>query len=150
MLQKIIDEGTEGWGIDDQGTVTTNPSEVLHGGALMPLGGIDLMRGYKGYGLSLMVDIFSGVLSGSAFGTNVDIKDGKHIARTGHFFAARLGIRELFFEQFEFGGIVRLFFRARDLLLEICRILQKRQYPGMTLLFRLTKEYGLETKLEGH
>jgi LDH2 family malate/lactate/ureidoglycolate dehydrogenase len=54
----------------------------------MPLGGIDLMRGYKGYGLALMVDIFSGVLSGSAFGSDVDIKDGKHFARTGHFFAA--------------------------------------------------------------
>jgi L-2-hydroxycarboxylate dehydrogenase (NAD+) len=78
----------EGWGIDSQGTVTTSPSEVLGGGALMPLGGIDLMRGYKGYGLSLMVDIFSGVLSGSAFGTNVDIQDGQHGARTGHFFAA--------------------------------------------------------------
>ena len=78
----------EGWGINGQGTVTTNPSEVLQGGALMPLGGIDLMRGYKGYGLALMVDIFSGVLSGSGFGTGVDIKDGKHFACTGHFFMA--------------------------------------------------------------
>jgi len=78
----------EGWGIDGQGTVTTEPSEVLNGGALMPLGGTDLMRGYKGYGLGLMVDIFSGVLSGSAFGTNVDIRDGVHTAHTGHFFAA--------------------------------------------------------------
>jgi L-2-hydroxycarboxylate dehydrogenase (NAD+) len=78
----------EGWGIDKEGTVTTQPGEVLVGGALMPLGGIDLMRGYKGYGLSLMVDIFSGVLSGSAFGTKVDIRDGKHPAGTGHFFAA--------------------------------------------------------------
>ena len=78
----------EGWGIDSDGKVTIQPQEVLKGGALMPLGGIDLMRGYKGYGLGLMVDIFSGVLSGSAFGTGVDIKDGKHNARTGHFFAA--------------------------------------------------------------
>ena len=79
----------EGWGIDKQGLVTANPSEVLEGGALMPLGGIDLMRGYKGYGLGLMVDIFSGVLSGSAFGTDVDIHDGTlRKARTGHFFAA--------------------------------------------------------------
>jgi len=78
----------EGWGIDQEGQVTTTPAEVLHGGALMPLGGIDLMRGYKGYGLGLMVDIFSGVLSGSAFGTGVDIRDGKHTAHTGHFFGA--------------------------------------------------------------
>jgi L-2-hydroxycarboxylate dehydrogenase (NAD+) len=78
----------EGWGINAEGQVTVQPQEVLKGGALMPLGGIDLMRGYKGYGLGLMVDIFSGVLSGSAFGTSVDIKDGKHTARTGHFFGA--------------------------------------------------------------
>ena len=78
----------EGWGIDGKGQVTTDPTEVLEGGALMPLGGIDVMRGYKGYGLGLMVDIFSGVLSGSAFGADVDIHDGKHFARTGHFFAA--------------------------------------------------------------
>ncbi len=78
----------EGWGINNQGVVTNQPSEVLKGGALMPLGGIDVMRGYKGYGLGLMVDIFSGVLAGSAFGTDVDIKDGKHAAHTGHFFAA--------------------------------------------------------------
>ncbi len=39
----------EGWGIDRAGKVTTDPSLVLQGGALMPLGGTDLMRGYKGY-----------------------------------------------------------------------------------------------------
>lgn len=30
-----------------------------------------LAGGYKGYGLAMMVDVFSGVLSGSAFGTNI-------------------------------------------------------------------------------
>ena len=30
-----------------------------------------------------------------------------------------LGVGKLFFERFEFGGIVQLFFRPRDLLLEI-------------------------------
>jgi L-2-hydroxycarboxylate dehydrogenase (NAD+) len=33
-------------------------------GALLPLGGTDLMSGYKGYGLALLVDILCGVLSG--------------------------------------------------------------------------------------
>jgi L-2-hydroxycarboxylate dehydrogenase (NAD+) len=37
----------------------------------MPLGGPDFLRGYKGYGLSLMVDIFSGILSGAAYGPHV-------------------------------------------------------------------------------
>ena len=78
-----------GWGIDKDGTVTTNPSEVLKGGALMPLGGIDLMRGYKGYGLGLLVDIFSGVLSVSAFAGDVGhpSSEGK-FANVGHFFGA--------------------------------------------------------------
>jgi LDH2 family malate/lactate/ureidoglycolate dehydrogenase len=79
----------EGWGINSEGLITTQPGEVLHGGALLPLGGTDIMRGYKGYGLALMVDIFSGVLSGGAFGTMVDIREGgNRVARTGHFFAA--------------------------------------------------------------
>jgi L-2-hydroxycarboxylate dehydrogenase (NAD+) len=79
----------EGWGIDSAGKVTTDPSLVLQGGALMPLGGTDLMRGYKGYGLALLVDIFSGVLSGAAFGANVARpKDDKKGTNVGHFFAA--------------------------------------------------------------
>jgi LDH2 family malate/lactate/ureidoglycolate dehydrogenase len=49
-----------GWGIDKAGKVTEDPQEVISGGALMPLGGPEILRGYKGYGLALMVDIFSG------------------------------------------------------------------------------------------
>jgi L-2-hydroxycarboxylate dehydrogenase (NAD+) len=89
VYDKAGKEIPAGWGIDKDGQVTTDPSEVLKGGALMPLGGMDVMRGYKGYGLSLMVDIFSGVLSGSAVGANVarpaNPLDG---ANVGHFFAA--------------------------------------------------------------
>lgn len=78
----------EGWGIDHEGQITTDPKQVLDGGALMPLGGIDLMRGYKGYSLALLVDIFSGVLAGSAFGTDVAQPANNTPARVGHFFAA--------------------------------------------------------------
>lgn len=77
-----------GWGIDHEGKVTENPAEVLEGGALMPLGGVELMRGYKGYGLALMVDIFSGVLAGSGFGELVYGADQSATSRVGHFFAA--------------------------------------------------------------
>lgn len=77
-----------GWGIDQTGRVTENPTEVLQGGALMPLGGIDLMRGYKGYGLGLLVDIFCGVLAGGQiFGEDVD-PHTERPAGTSHFFAA--------------------------------------------------------------
>jgi len=78
----------EGWGVDKNGAVTTSPSEVLKGGALLPLGGSDIMRGYKGYGLGLMVDIFSGVLSGAAFGPEVGAPGRDAPANVGHFFAA--------------------------------------------------------------
>lgn len=75
----------EGWGVDHDGRITTNPANV-HDGALMPLGGPDFLRGYKGYGLGLLVDIFSGVLSGSLFGPSVG--DPEKPAGVGHFFAA--------------------------------------------------------------
>ena len=78
-----------GWGIDKDGQVTTNPSDVLQGGALLPLGGVDVMRGYKGYGLSMLVDIFSGVLSGAASGADVAHPSATKVgADVGHFFAA--------------------------------------------------------------
>jgi LDH2 family malate/lactate/ureidoglycolate dehydrogenase len=46
------------------------------------------MRGYKGYGLSLLVDLLSGVLSGAAFGTAVGAPGSNQNANVGHFFAA--------------------------------------------------------------
>ncbi len=88
VFEKAGKEIPVGWGIASDGQVTANPSEVLHGGALMPLGGIDLMRGYKGYGLGLLVDIFCGVLSGGrTYGEDVD-PHTERPARTSHFFAA--------------------------------------------------------------
>lgn len=77
-----------GWGVDSSGQVTTDPTAIIKGGALMPLGGIDLMRGYKGYGLAMLVDIFSGVLSGAAFGNRVGHAGTDEQADVGHFFGA--------------------------------------------------------------
>jgi LDH2 family malate/lactate/ureidoglycolate dehydrogenase len=77
-----------GWGIDSAGQVTTDPSQVFNGGALMPLGGTAEMRGYKGYGLALMVEILCGVLAGAAFGSFVDPDDRQHISAIGHCFIA--------------------------------------------------------------
>jgi len=88
VYQKAGRQIPEGWGVDKEGLVTTDPSSVLAGGALMALGGTDIMRGYKGYGLALMVDIFSGILSGSAFGKDVGRPNTNRPADVGHFFAA--------------------------------------------------------------
>jgi len=89
VYQKAGKEIPLGWGIDQKGDVTSDPTAVLEGGALMALGGTDIMRGYKGYGLALLVDIFSGVLSGAAFGKEVAHPSApKKHADVGHFFAA--------------------------------------------------------------
>ena len=78
----------EGWGINAQGEMTQDPAEVLDGGALLPLGGPAELRGYKGYGLSLLVDLLSGVLAGAAFGKQVGHPSHPNQADVGHFFAA--------------------------------------------------------------
>jgi len=57
----------------------------------LPLGGEgEEFGGHKGYGLALMADIFSGILSGAAFGPYVyPNKDGKQApGNVGHFFGA--------------------------------------------------------------
>lgn len=88
VYQKAGKEIPEGWGIDKDGVITTDPNAVLMGGALLALGGSDIMRGYKGYGLSLLVDIFSGVLSGASTGKAVGHAKENKPADVGHFFAA--------------------------------------------------------------
>src|SRR5262245_20847874 len=56
-----------GWAIGPDGRPATTPEEAL-AGPLLPLGGLEETAGYKGYGLSLAVDILTGVLAGAAFG----------------------------------------------------------------------------------
>jgi L-2-hydroxycarboxylate dehydrogenase (NAD+) len=86
-----------GWAIDKEDRAMTDPGEVTKmlysrtGGGLLPLGGEgEEFGGHKGYGLSLLVDILSGVLSGAAFGSNVyPQRDGKPApGNVGHFFGA--------------------------------------------------------------
>jgi LDH2 family malate/lactate/ureidoglycolate dehydrogenase len=54
----------EGWLLDSEGNPTTNPSALGEGGVMLPLGGPE---GHKGYGLSVMVEILSGILTGLGF-----------------------------------------------------------------------------------
>ncbi|HUW72396.1 MAG TPA: Ldh family oxidoreductase [Methanosarcinales archaeon] len=91
---KVYEEKNEkipvGWGIDDDGNVTEDPKKVQSGGpgALMPLGGIDIMRGYKGYGLALMVEILCAALSGAAHLTDVGFPHEPKVSDVSHFFMA--------------------------------------------------------------
>ena len=79
-----------GWGINNRGEVTDVPREIIEGGALLPLGGSEEMSGYKGYGLALLVEILSGVLSGSGLakevGSPMSTEDPP--ANVGHCFIA--------------------------------------------------------------
>jgi len=56
----------EGWLRDSKGNPTTNPADLYEGGALQPFGG------HKGYGLSLMVDLLAGGLSGAGVCSQID------------------------------------------------------------------------------
>ncbi|ASN53250.1 Ldh family oxidoreductase [Sinomonas sp. R1AF57] len=55
----------EGWGLDSSGRATTVPDEVINGGSLFPVGGP------KGYGLAIIVEVLSALLSGGEFGTDI-------------------------------------------------------------------------------
>src|SRR5207237_21617 len=53
-----------GYALDAQGKPTTDPKAAL-GGVVLPIGG------YKGSGLSMLMDIFGGVISGAGFAGGV-------------------------------------------------------------------------------
>jgi LDH2 family malate/lactate/ureidoglycolate dehydrogenase len=87
-----------GWALDGQGCPTTDTQQVLRnlaerlGGGLLGLGGKgETLGGHKGYGLALVVDILSGVLSGSAYADKLCPRqpDGRRLpSGIGHFFLA--------------------------------------------------------------
>ena len=54
----------EGWAIDADGAATTDPAAAIDG-IILP------MAGHKGYAIAAMMDMLSGVLTGSKFGTGV-------------------------------------------------------------------------------
>ncbi|GGC84584.1 putative oxidoreductase YjmC [Thalassobacillus devorans] len=65
------------WGVDENGTPVTDPDLVKH---LLPI------SGPKGYGLALVVDVLTGVLTGSAFGPGISTMYGdyKNYRRLSH------------------------------------------------------------------
>ena len=84
---KIILAGKEGkpipfgWAIDKEGNPTDDPKAALEG-TVLPFGGP------KGYSVSLMLDVLSGVLSGAAFGPHLCNmwNDFKNPQNVGHYF----------------------------------------------------------------
>jgi LDH2 family malate/lactate/ureidoglycolate dehydrogenase len=72
-----------GYALDAQGRPTSDPTAAL-GGVVLPIGT------YKGSGISMMMDIFGGVISGAAFAGQVgdQYKAFDRAQDVGHFFLA--------------------------------------------------------------
>lgn len=79
-----------GWALDDRGTPTNDPDVALAHRLLTPLGGTRELGSHKGYGLGVMVDILSGVLSGAVYGDLFWRSDRRErrVHDVGHCFAA--------------------------------------------------------------
>jgi len=82
----------EGVAIDAEGQPVHDPGVFIeavrkHTMALLPLGSFAELASYKGYGLAMLVDILSGVLSGANFGKHVN-EHPEEPANVGHWFMA--------------------------------------------------------------
>jgi len=85
----------QGWLVDKHGRQTTDPQNMIDGGAQLPLGSDREMGGHKGYGLASMVDILCCVLSGANWGPfappfalRQEIPERSVGKGIGHFFGA--------------------------------------------------------------
>ncbi|HZP79026.1 MAG TPA: Ldh family oxidoreductase [Pseudolabrys sp.] len=54
-----------GWGVDRNAQPTDDPAKVLDGGWILPIGG------HKGFGITMFVEIISGVLTGALIGSAI-------------------------------------------------------------------------------
>ncbi len=94
LYAKIGKDVPCGWAIDALGRDLCGDAkkvleEILRGGALLPLGGLfEITGGHKGSGLSLVIDIIAGVLSGASWGLHVGYSVGIKPANVGHAIAA--------------------------------------------------------------
>jgi L-2-hydroxycarboxylate dehydrogenase (NAD+) len=85
----------EGWATDASGNATTDPAAALKG-ALIAFGG------YKGWSLSLIVDMLTGVLSGGAFADDVGSPDDTSRPQKSCYFFLAINVRHFMdVEQFK-------------------------------------------------
>jgi LDH2 family malate/lactate/ureidoglycolate dehydrogenase len=71
------------WVLDEKGRPTDNPADFFPHGTLLPLG-------HKGFGLAIMIEVLSGVLTQSKILKEVDLwfKETSNPINLGHFFMA--------------------------------------------------------------
>jgi LDH2 family malate/lactate/ureidoglycolate dehydrogenase len=86
------------WALDKDGNPCTDAAEVIEniistsGGGIAPLGGIGTLHGgHKGFGLSVIVDLFSAVISGGLTSNHVNRKPD-HTGICHYFMAVDYGI----------------------------------------------------------
>ncbi|MBI5140264.1 MAG: Ldh family oxidoreductase [Candidatus Vogelbacteria bacterium] len=84
-VQQFREQGQKiplGWGVDKDGRQTEDPNRLV---SLFPIGN------YKGFGLSMMVEILCAMLTGAPYGQNVSQMFGTPMnqqRKLGHFFVA--------------------------------------------------------------
>lgn len=95
IANRVDEPIPEGWAIGPDGLGTTDPAQMVSGGALLPLGSERDRGGHKGYGLAVAVDLLCGVLSGANWGPfcppfalRQEIPDRSVGKGIGHFFGA--------------------------------------------------------------
>jgi len=71
------------WVLDEKGKPTDRPEDFFPGGALLPLG-------HKGFGLAIMIEVLSGVLTGAGILSQMGLwfRDTSIPINNGHFFLA--------------------------------------------------------------
>ena len=75
----------EGWAVDETGNPTTDVTRAV--GGILPLGGTPILGAYKGFGLTMAVDILCSTLSGGL--TIPEIEPGPQVeGKSSHFFGA--------------------------------------------------------------
>ena len=77
----------EGWAVDKDGKPVTEVKDAT--GGILPLGGTPALGAFKGFGLTMLIDILCGVLSGTP--TVPEKPDGRGVPSPGgiaHFFGA--------------------------------------------------------------
>ncbi|KLU82477.1 hypothetical protein MAPG_01549 [Magnaporthiopsis poae ATCC 64411] len=123
------------WALDAHGNRTDDPAAALDGGVMLPMGGP------KGSALALMMDVFSGVLSGSAFAGHVtNPYDPSRPADVGHFIMAIKP--DLFMSLDEFKGRMKYLY-GRVVGCEKMAGVDRIYFPGE--IEQLTMEERLKT-----
>ncbi len=77
----------EGWAVDKAGNPLTDPNKYAAEGALLPLGGLPETGAFKGFGLSVLVDILCSILGGSVSISEL-LTQPNTALRANHFFGA--------------------------------------------------------------